>query len=70
MFEGLLAASVMRNLEHSRATAKTVFCMMVVRYFVIVSGCWCGVAFFITKASMLAEFFFALAIGSGMSCVP
>ena len=24
----------------------------------------------ITKASMLAEFFFALAIGSGMSCVP
>ena len=25
---------------------------------------------FITKASMLAEFFFALAIGSGMSCVP
>ena len=23
-----------------------------------------------TKASMLAEFFFALAIGSGMSCVP
>ena len=25
---------------------------------------------FFTKASMLAEFFFALAIGSGMSCVP
>ena len=24
----------------------------------------------VTKASMLAEFFFALAIGSGMSCVP
>ena len=24
----------------------------------------------ITKASMLAEFFFALAISSGMSCVP
>ena len=25
---------------------------------------------YVTKASMLAEFFFALAIGSGMSCVP
>ena len=24
----------------------------------------------VTKASMLAEFFFALAMGSGMSCVP
>ena len=24
----------------------------------------------VTKASVLAEFFFALAIGSGMSCVP
>ena len=27
-------------------------------------------AVLVTKASMLAEFFFALAIGSGMSCVP
>ena len=25
---------------------------------------------FVTKASMLAEFFFSLAIGSGMSCAP
>ena len=39
-------------------------------YKIILSKNYCIYTVIITKASMLAEFFFALAIGSGMSCVP